>query len=216
MKHSVVKAAMILGFSFGVLGVQAAPITIDFNGLTAGDEDPTIGGVSFSAGASPLNSTFVEDYLTPGNNFLLNGWADGENGSPAAGYDTYIGVAKSGALFDTVTFDIASIGFLPPSTTLGVEAYLGGTLVSSASLMASDEHYHSLSISLVTGFDSLRIFDDLDSNGFGAEFRIDNFAYTEVSTSPPNPAPEPSVMLLMAAGLGGLAGARRAARAPAA
>lgn len=216
-KMTALKKVALSTFASLLMASSAHAVLIDFSGFTPGvDTDPVVGSVSFTAGdPGSLHDTIVLDTDTPGNNYLGNGFADGANGSPAAGYDTYIGVTKTGTKFGSVMFDIAQEDSLPGGTTMWVEAYLGGMLVGSDSVNVADENdhsYHSLSISLVNGFDSLRIYDDLVS-GIGNYFHIDNFDYTEWTAPPQPPAvPEPSVLWLLGAGLLGAYAARNRAR----
>jgi hypothetical protein len=218
IKMKALKKVMpaVIGALFLATGAQAA--TIDFTGLN-GTTDPIIGDVSFWAGdPTLLHDTFVADFVTPGNDYLMSGLADGTGMSPASGYDTFIGVSRTAAdLFGSVSFDIASDYIIPTSTTLLVEAYLAGTLVGSDSVVVllGDSSYHTLALNISGGFDSLRIFDDINTSALGEAFHIDNFNYTNhvpPCTGPgcnPNPTPEPSVLLLLGAGLAGLVYSKR-------
>jgi hypothetical protein len=196
-----------LPLAFGLLMTGAQAAVIGFDGLD-GTTDPTVGSVSFYAGDPATgHDTYVMDNLA-GEVYLLSGIAD------IAGYDTFIGVDKSGTKFGQVSFDIASeynFASSGANTILGVQAYLGGTLVGSVSVNVEDTLYHQLVVlDIAGGFDSLRIYDDLNGNGLGEAFHIDNFGYQEY-TNPPGPGtvPEPGTLLLAALGLGGLLAARR-------
>ena len=211
------KKALAIGVGCMALAASAQAVVIDFTGL-AGQADPVVGSVSFWAGDPTIlipNDTYVDDFITPSNPYLLNGFDDGTGNSPGL-YDAFIGVSKSGTAFGSVSFDIASEYNFPineneDATTLWVRAFLAGLEVGSASLGVSDTSYHSLALSLAGGFDKLYIYDDLNSNSLGEDFHIDNFIYTEYQAPNPNPnpAPEPSMLLLLGAGLAGMGLSKR-------
>lgn len=203
--------------SLVALGAAAAhAITFQEPGITAGiTTDPVIGGVSFWAGdPTVLNDTIVDDAITPGNNYLLNGKADGTGMSPAIGYDTFIGVsAPAGQKFGTISLDIASdYNFPDPqaNTILLIQGLLGGSLVEFTSLAVSDTNYHALSLNFASGADTLYISDNLNSFGLSEPFYIDNFEYTRFDGGGGlEQVPEPSTLLLLGAGLAGAAHWRR-------
>ena len=173
--------------------------------------DPVIGSVSFWAGdPNALYDTYVDDGANPGNNYLGSGVADGYLGRPTTGYDTFIGVTKTGTKFGSASLKIASDYSFPSigeNTTLMVEAYLGSTLQGTTSLGVSDNAYYTFILNYAGGFDSLRIFDDLNIFSIGEAFHIDDFDYTEF-TAPSGGSggsvPEPSVAWLLGMGLMGL------------
>ena len=105
---SKLKKVLPLAIGALFLAASAQATTIDFTGLH-GVTDPVVGPVSFWAG-DPLvpNDTLVDDSVTPLNDYLMSGYADGTGNSPAAGYDTFIGVSKTGVAFGSASFDIAS------------------------------------------------------------------------------------------------------------
>lgn len=209
------KKALAIGVGCMALAASAQAVVIDFTGLE-GMTDPVVGSVSFWAGdPTVFNDTYVDDALTPSNPYLLSGYDDGTGNSPGV-YDAFIGVSKSGILFGSVSFDIASQYNFPSSadaTTLWVRAFLAVLEVGSASLGVSDTSYQSLGLSAAGGFDRLYIYDDLNSNDLGEAFQIDNFIYTEYQAPnpdpDPNPAPEPSMLLLLGAGLAGMGLSKR-------
>lgn len=215
MKHMIKALPIALGLA--CLATSAQATTIDFTGLL-GTTDPVVGSVSFWAGDPMLiHDTYVDNTVTPGNEYLMSGIADGTGGSPASGYDTFIGVSKTGVAFGAVTFDIASDYNFPnpgDNTTLLVEAYLGTTLVGSSSVGVSDSSYQSLSLTIAGGFDKLFIYDNLNSFFLGETFHIDNFVYSDYQQptcqgTACNSVPEPSALLLLGAGLAGLAFSKR-------
>ena len=191
----------VLAAMFFAAGAQAA--TIDFSEVPLLTTNPTIGGITFTAGTDDLvngiyNAAITDDFITPGNPYLLNGYGDGTNGTPSGG-ESYIGI--SGMKFGVVQFLLDVINLLP-ANTIAVEAYLNNVLVHSEYLDLDGTY----SMQLVNGFDELRLVD-----GMGGSFSIDDFTYREwVAPNPnPNPTPEPSIIGLLGLGLLGLAYARR-------
>lgn len=192
----------VLAALFFAAGAQAA--TINFSEVSVGTTNPTIGGITFTAGTDDLsdpnnpifNTAITDDSINPGNPYLLNGYADGTNGTPAGG-DSYIGI--SGMKFGVVQFLLDVINLLP-NNAITVEAYLNNVLVNTDSLGADSTY----SLQLVNGFDELRLVD-----GAGGSFSIDDFTYREWVEPNPNPMPEPSVIGLLGLGLLGLVYARR-------
>lgn len=191
----------VLAAMFFAAGAQAA--TIDFSEVPLLTTNPTIGGITFTAGTDDVpnsiyNAAITDDFITPGNAYLLNGYGDGTNGTPSGG-ESYIGI--SGMKFGVVQFLLDVINLLP-ANTIAVEAYLNNVLVNTDSLDMDGTY----SLQLVNGFDELRLVD-----GMGGSFSIDDFTYREwVAPNPnPNPTPEPSVIGLLGLGLLGLAYARR-------
>lgn len=196
----------VLAAMFFAAGAQAA--TIDFSEVPLLTTNPTIGGITFTAGTDgvdsngdpipPYNTAITDDANSSGNPYLLNGYADGTNGTPSGG-ESYIGI--SGMRFGVVQF-LLDVIFLEPGNSLTVEAYLNNVLVNSDSLDLDGTY----SLQMVNGFDQLRLVD-----GLGGSFSIDDFTYREwVAPNPdPNPTPEPSIIGLLGLGLLSLAYARR-------
>jgi len=199
----------VLAAMFFAAGAQAA--TIDFSEVPLLTTNPTIGGITFTAGtdgvdsngdpAAPFNAAITDDYINPGNPYLLNGYGDGTNGTPSGG-EAYIGI--SGKKFGVVQF-LLDVIFLEPGNSLTVEAYLNNMLVN-ADFLAPDPNDppYAYSLQLANGFDELRLVD-----GLGGSFSIDDFTYREWTAPNPNPMPEPSVIGLLGLGLLGMAYARR-------
>ena len=197
----------VLAAMFFAAGAQAA--TIDFSEVLLLTTNPTIGGITFTAGTDDLsdpnnpifNTAITDDSINPGNPYLLNGYADGTNGTPSGG-DSYIGI--SGKKFGVVQF-LLDVIFLEPGNSLTVEAYLNNMLVN-ADFLAPDPNDppYAYSLQLANGFDELRLVD-----GLGGSFSIDDFTYREWTAPNPNPMPEPSVIGLLGLGLLGMAYARR-------
>lgn len=194
----------VLAAMFFAAGAQAA--TIDFSEVPLLTTNPTIGGITFTAGTDDLsdpnnpifNAAITDDFINPGNPYLLNGYGDGTNGTPSGG-EAYIGI--SGKKFGVVQFLLDVINLLPQNA-IAVEAYLNNVLVNTQFLDLDGTY----SLQLVNGFDELRLVD-----GMGGSFSIDDFTYREwVAPNPnPNPTPEPSIIGLLGLGLLGLAYARR-------
>lgn len=207
---------MPLAFAGLLAASSAQAVTINFTGLD-GTTDPTVSQVSFWAGdpGAFLDTIVFDD---AGNEVLFSGFLDGTDPrGPASGYDTFIGASKSGTMFGSVSFDIASDYNFPSTlndnTVLFVEAYKGGVLAATQSIGVSNNSFVNLALTLSNGFDKLFIYDDLNSFGLGEAFRIDNFVYTEYQapcTGPNcNQVPEPSALLLLGMGMAGLAFARK-------
>ena len=192
----------VLAAMFFAAGAQAA--TINFSEVGVGTTNPTIGGITFTAGTDDLsdpnnpifNTAITDDSINPGNPYLLNGYADGTNGTPSGG-DSYIGI--SGKKFGVVQFLLDVINLLP-NNDIAVQAYLNNALVNT-DYLDQDGTYN---LQLANGFDELRLVD-----GAGGSFSIDNFTYREWTAPNPNPMPEPSVIGLLGLGLLGMAYARR-------
>ncbi len=217
MKHLKSALSVAVGVLFLAASAQAA--VINFSSVSKGATDPTIGPVSFSAGApAAFNDTYVDDSSNPGNNYLLSGYADGTGISPNTG-DAFIGVTRTDATnFGSVQFNIGLINFLPPGSTLNLAAYNGSTFISSTSLLATDYisngSWYTLTLDLsgtASGADKLFIFDSTDT---GDIFAIDNFSYTNYVQQCTGPncggnVPEPSALLLLGLGLMGMVFASR-------
>jgi hypothetical protein len=196
---------MPLAFAGLLAASSAQAVTIDFTGLD-GTPDPVVGSVSFWAGVTPFDTIVVND---GSNEFLLSGIG--------GGYDTFIGVTKSGTAFGSVSFKIRQDLALPTPTVFWVEAFLSGNpvAVASTSVASNDNAFLNLALSPVGAFDTLHIYDDLNSNDIGEYFNIDDFVYTEYEppcTGPncnPTSVPEPSALLLLGIGMAGFAFARK-------
>ncbi|MBI5742033.1 MAG: PEP-CTERM sorting domain-containing protein [Nitrospirae bacterium] len=194
---------------FGVIflaicALASTAFAIAFDEVPLGKTDPVIDGVGFWAGdPAAINDTITDDSWSSGNAYLMSGYDDGTGLSPAS-YDSFIGVsAPVATLFGDVSLDILSEYQLPGGTTLWLQGVLGGALVEGISLTLPDvdNDYHSLSLAFASGADTLYIYDDLDSFGFGEAFHIDNFGSNPYVPVTPPPVPEPSTFLLLAAGL---------------
>jgi hypothetical protein len=85
------------------------------------------------------------------------------------------------------------------STSITVIGYLNGTQVGSPVLIALTPGYNFTSVNL-HNINSLDFIGDRDTNSY---WRMDNFSYSLPGEAPP--VPEPSSLLLMGTGLGGLA-----------
>lgn len=206
---------MPLAFAGLLAASSAQAVTINFTGLD-GTADPTVSQVSFWAGdPSSFFDTFVVD--DAGNEVLLSGLFDGTDPrGPASGFDTFIGASKSGTIFGSFSLDIASDYNFPSAndnTVLHIDAYKNGALAASISKGVSNNNFVNLGLSLTNGFDTLFIYDDLNSFGLGEAFRIDNIVYTEYQppcTGPNcNQVPEPSALLLLGIGMAGFAFVRK-------
>ena len=196
---------MLLGLFvvFGSVGSATALIT--FNEVPLWTTDPLItdpdllSDVQFFAGdPSVLNYTEVAG--PPANQYLWSGVDDATGSSPGL-YDTFIGAEAQGLPFGTVTVDILSEMWLPGSTTLWIAAVSGGSIVDTDSISVNHNTYVPLTVSWALGFDTVYMWDDLDTFDLGELFHIDNFEGT--------PIPEPATILLVGSGLAGLAAIRR-------
>jgi hypothetical protein len=168
-------------------------VNIDFNDQTVGVTDPLINGVQFSAGdPALLLDTLVESDVM-GENYLMNG-REGSNTT-----DEYVIFASAvGFLFNMFSVDLLTYDALPGGSEFQIEGYNGATLVASDSITIADFNYHDLDIGYASGFDRVRI-----SGGLVPFFQIDNVEFTKYSSGT-EPIPEPSTMILIAAGLVGV------------
>jgi hypothetical protein len=204
------KKWMPLAFAGLLAASSAQAVVIDFNGSAAA-RDPDFGEVSFWAGDPSLDedTIVVEDVFDPSNQVLTNGiW-------PSLSESTFIGVTKSGTAFGSVSFKIRRVYNLVTPTDFSVKAFLSGAEVITASATASSDGFIDLALSQVGAFDTLHIYDDLNTNAIGEYFDIDDFVYTEYQppcTGPncnPTSVPEPSALLLLGIGMAGFAFARK-------
>ncbi|MBI5056095.1 MAG: PEP-CTERM sorting domain-containing protein [Nitrospirae bacterium] len=186
------------------LSIASMAFAITFSEVPLGTTDPTIDGVSFWAGDPVvLYDTFVDDSLSSGNPYLMNGIDDGTGNSPGS-YDTFIGVsAPTATLFGEVSFDILSEYQLPGGSTLWLQGLLSGAPVESLSLVVNDNSYHNMLLTFASGADTLYIYDNLNELMYGDAFHIDNFSSTPYTVPPPPSVPEPSTLILLASGLAG-------------
>ncbi len=192
------KITLVLMSLFLILALTgvAKAVSIDFSEVSLGTSDPIIGDVSFWAGdpgASWPNDTWTDDAWYPGNPYLVSGFDDGIGNSPGL-YDTFIGISIDPLVdpFQTCTFDIESY-LTDLSTTIYALAFSSGSQVASTSQFIDNFYYYSMSLTFATGFDTIHIYDDMNTFGVGDMFNIDNFEYA--------PVPEPATMFLLFLGL---------------
>lgn len=192
---------------------QAAIVAdIDFSEASVGTVDPLIEGLQFSAnsGADPFYAdTYVDDFYTSGNNYLLSGADDAPDN-----YTPYDDVGL-------INVDFSTLGGADTDVTVSLKAALdavapGGTMVIRVdALLGSTTQafttgdfdtgltYQTLTVSFSDlAFDSLRIYGTTESVLF--PFFIDDLTIDVVNTGGGTPTPSPATVGLMGLGLLGM------------
>ena len=197
-----IAAAIVLGLA----STTAQAVLIDFSTASVFDADPLISGYQFSAGDGAFfEDTFVDDFLSFGDNYLVNGW-DSDNLLGSGTGTTLVkvaGAAAGGTGFDVaISLDASSIAAIPSGQTLMFDVLSGGVTVATDTFTTTGTGYLALTASLTDqAFDTLFIYDTAT---FGTEFRIDNLSIevTDNTGGGGDPGvPEPSTALLFGLGL---------------